>query len=60
MKVARSGGEIAGDTRRAIEQRIGQPVVKSQNAKELKQIISDMIEDAAALPGREGNEEKKE
>ena len=56
LKVARSGGEIAGDTRRAIEQRTGQPVVTSQNAKELKQLITDVIEEAAALPERADTE----
>lgn len=59
LKIARSGGEIAGDTRRAIEQRTGQPVVISQNAKDLKQLVTDIIEDAAALPER-ADEEKKE
>lgn len=60
LKVARSGGEIAGDTRRAIEQRTGQPVVTSQNAKELKQLITDVIEDAAALPERTDVEKENE
>ena len=60
LKVARSGGEIAGDTRRAIEQRTGQPVVTSQNAKELKQLITDVIEDAAALPERADGEKENE
>ncbi len=56
LKVARSGGEIAGDTRRAIEQRTGQPLITSQNAKDLKQLVTDIIEDAAALPERTDNE----
>lgn len=60
LKVARSGGEIAGDTRRAIEQRTGQPVVISQNAKDLKQLVTDIIEDAAALPERADKEKKEE
>lgn len=59
LKVARSGGEIAGDTRRAIEQRTGQPVVTSQNAKDLKQLVTDIIEDAAALPERTDQEKKE-
>lgn len=32
LEVARSGGEIAGDTRKAIERRTGKPVISSQNA----------------------------
>lgn len=59
LKVARSGGEIAGDTRRAIEQRTGQPVVTPQNAKDLKQLVTDIIEDAAALPERSDEEKER-
>lgn len=60
LKVARSGGEIAGDTRRAIEQRTGQPVVTPQNAKDLKQLVTDIIEDAAALPERSDEEKERD
>lgn len=59
LKIARSGGEIAGDTRRAIEQRTGQPVVTPQNAKDLKQLVTDIIEDAAALPERSDEEKER-
>jgi len=50
LEVARSGGEIAGDTRKAIEQRTGQPVVTSKNAVQLNALVTDVIEAIAAPP----------
>lgn len=47
LEVARSGGEIAGDTRRAIEQRTGKPVITSQNAAQLNAVVTQMIESVA-------------
>ena len=44
LEVARSGGEIAGDTRKAIERRTGKPVISSQNATQLNSIVTGMIE----------------
>ncbi len=52
LEVARSGGEIAGDTHKAIERRTGQPVVTSQNAVQLNALVTDMIE-AVAEPSKE-------
>lgn len=48
LEVARSGGEIAGDTRQAIERRTGKPVVSAQNAAQLNGIVTGMIEAVAA------------
>ncbi len=36
-KVAKQGGTIAGDTRKAIEVKSGKKIVSSQNAKQIKQ-----------------------
>jgi hypothetical protein len=36
-KIARKGGEIAGDTRKQIEQQTGKAIVSKQNAKVLKE-----------------------
>ena len=47
LEVARSGGEIAGDTRKAIEQRTGKPVITSQNAVQLNAVVTQMIETVA-------------
>lgn len=53
MDVARQGGEVAGVARQALEQRTGQPVITSRNAQEFRQLVSDIVEDASALPGRD-------
>lgn len=53
MKVAREGGEAAGDARRAVEARTGVPVITSQNAAQLSQVITDLIEGAIAEPDSE-------
>ena len=44
MKVAKSGGEVAGDARRSIESRTRRPVITSQNAKQLNAVVTDLIE----------------
>ncbi len=48
LEVARSGGEIAGDTRKAIERRTGKPVVSSQNATQMNGVVTGIIEAIAA------------
>lgn len=50
MRVAREGGEAAGDARRAVEARTGVPVITSQNAAQLNQVITDLIEGTIAEP----------
>lgn len=56
LEVARSGGEIAGDTRKAIERRTGKPVVSAQNAAQLNGIVTGLIESTAAPePGKPEN-----
>lgn len=47
IKIAREGGSIAGDARKAIENRTGTPVITSQNAAELNSIVTDLIEGIA-------------
>lgn len=48
LEAARSGGEIAGDTRKAIERRTGKPVVSTQNAAQLNGVVTELIEAIAA------------
>ena len=48
LEVARSGGEIAGDARQAIERRTGKPVISSQNAAQLNSLVTGVIEGVAA------------
>ncbi len=43
-RVAKEGGAIAGNARREIEDRTGQPVITSQNAKQLQNIVTGLIE----------------
>lgn len=44
MKVAQEGGSIAGDARRAIEQRTGKPVITSKNAVDFTNLIENVIQ----------------
>lgn len=46
-KVARSGDEVAGNTRRDIENRSGKPVITSKNAVDFSRLLGDVIEDTS-------------
>ena len=48
-KVARRGGRIAGNARRELEQETGRPVITSENAQTLQQLVTGVVEDAAEL-----------
>ena len=52
VEVARSGGKIAGDARKAIEQQTGVPVITSQNAAQLNQVVSNLIEATSEIPDK--------
>ena len=45
--VARRGGKVAGDARRAIEADTGRPAVTAENAAQLNAVVTDMIEGVA-------------
>jgi len=45
-QVAKSGGDVAGNARRDIENRTGEPVITSQNAVDFSKLISNVIEDS--------------
>lgn len=45
--VARRGGKVAGDARRAIEADTGRPAVTAQNAAQLSAVVTDVIEGVA-------------
>ncbi len=45
--VAREGGGIAGNARREIEARTGQPVITSKNAAKLNALVTSLVEDIA-------------
>lgn len=50
QKIARRGGKVAGIARQALEAETGKPVITSQNASDFQQLVTDIVEDAAALP----------
>lgn len=50
QKVARRGGNVAGVARKALEAETGRPVVTSQNAENFRQLVTDIVTDAAQLP----------
>ena len=54
QKVARRGGNVAGVARKALEAETGRPAVTPQNAESFRQLVTDLVTDAAQLP------EKKE
>ena len=45
--IAKRGGKVAGDARKAIEADTGKPVITSKNAAQLNQVVTDMIEGVA-------------
>ena len=44
-EVARAGGKVAGDARKAVEEQTGVPVITSKNAAGLGQVVTELIED---------------
>ena len=50
QKVARRGGNVAGVARKALEAETGRPVVTSQNAESFRQLVTDLVTEAAELP----------
>ena len=44
IAVAREGGEAAGIARKAVEERTGVPVITAQNAAQLNQVVTNLIE----------------
>ena len=54
--VARRGGKVAGDARRAIEADTGRPAVTAQNAAQLNAVVTDMIQGVAEADKPNGDE----
>lgn len=50
QKVARRGGNVAGVARKALEAETGRPVVTAQNAESFRQLVTNIVTDAAQLP----------
>ena len=48
-QVARRGGRIAGNARRELEQETGRPVITSQNAQALQQLVTGVVEEVGEM-----------
>lgn len=48
LEVAKAGGQVAGRTRKDIESQSNTPVITSKNAAQLNQVVTDLLEGAAA------------
>ena len=48
IDVARAGGKVAGDARKAIEAQTGVPVITAQNASQLGQIMANILEETSS------------
>ena len=59
QEIARRGGRIAGQARRAIEADTGKPVITSKNAAQLNQVVMDMIEGTVDREKRNGEDLSK-
>ena len=56
VEVARAGGKVAGDARKAIEAQTGVPVITAKNAAQLNQVVTNLIEGIVADSGDPKNE----
>ena len=57
IDVARAGGKVAGDARKAIESQTGVPVITSKNAAQLNQVVTDLLEGATAQSEKQDKEQ---
>ena len=55
-RVAQAGGSVAGNARKDLEQRLGRPVITSQNASQLNHVVTQMIEASVATADEENTE----
>ena len=53
IDVARAGGKVAGDARKAIESQTGVPVITSKNAAQLNQVVTDLLEGTTTPPTKQ-------
>ena len=57
VEVARSGGKVAGDARKAIERQTGVPVITSKNAAQLNQVVTNLIEATDEIASKDKSKE---
>jgi len=60
MQIAKSGGEAAGEARKAVEKRTGVPVITAQNAVQLNAVVTNVIEDVAKIAKKEDDDSSDE
>ena len=57
IEVARSGGKVAGDARKAIERQTGVPVITSKSAAQLNQVVTNLIEATDEIASKDKSKE---
>ena len=57
VEVARSGGKVAGDARKAIERQTGVPVITSKSAAQLNQVVTNLIEATDEIVSKDKSKE---
>ena len=57
VEVARSGGKVAGDARKAIEQQTGVPVITSKSAAQLNQVVTNLVEATDEIANKDKSKE---
>ena len=57
VEVARSGGKVAGDARKAIERQTGVPVITSKSAVQLNQVVTNLIEATDEIVSKDKSKE---
>ena len=57
VEVARSGGKVAGDARKAIERQTGVPVITSKSAAQLNQVVTNLVEATDEIANKDKSKE---
>ena len=60
QEIARRGGKVAGDARKAIEADTGKPVITSKNAAQLNQVVTSMIEGVTVEQDKDTEPDEKD
>ena len=56
VSVAKRGGKVAGDARKAIETGTGRPLITSKTARDLNHVVTQMIDASVAVAGLKRDE----
>ena len=58
-RVAQAGGSVAGNARKDLEQRLGRPIITSQNAAQLNHVVTKMLGASVAAADETGEENEE-